>query len=116
MSFNSLRSLKHLNGLRYLREIKATDNQLASVLEMKDPPLHLDTLDLSSNRITAIPDLSKHRSLRVLKLNNNKLTGISGVERNKALRVLDLSENQIEEIQGVDGLGLTELYLGSNQI
>lgn len=116
LSFNCLRSLKHLNGLRYLREIKATDNQLVSVLEMKDPPLHLDTLDLSSNRITAIPDLSKHRSLRVLKLNSNKLTAISGLDRNKSLRVLDLSENMIEEIQGLDGLGLTELYLGNNQI
>ena len=116
LSFNCLRSLKHLNGLRYLTEIKATDNQLASVLEMKDPPLHLDTLDLASNRITSIPDLARQRSLRVLRLNSNKLTGISGLERNKALRVLDLSENMIEEIQGLDGLGLTELYLGNNQI
>jgi protein phosphatase 1 regulatory subunit 7 len=83
---------------------------------MKEIPLHLDTVDLSSNRIAAIPDLSKHKLLRVLKLNTNKITSIKGLDKNKALRVLDLSENQIEEIQGLDGLLLTELYLSNNQI
>jgi protein phosphatase 1 regulatory subunit 7 len=116
LSFNCLRTLKYLNGLKYLTTVRATDNQLTSILELKEAPLHLDSLDLSGNRIAAIPDLARHRSLRVLRLAGNRITAIRGLERNKALRVLDLSENQIEEVQGLEGLGLTELYLSSNQI
>jgi Leucine-rich repeat (LRR) protein len=116
LSFNCLRTLKYLNGLKYLTTVVATDNQLTSILELKEAPLHLDSLDLSGNRITAIPDLGRHRALRVLKLAGNKITAIRGVEKNGALRVLDLSENQIEEVAGLDNLGLTELYLSNNQI
>lgn len=79
LSFNCLRSLKHLTGLKYLTEIKATNNMISSVLEMKEIPLHLDSVDLSSNRIAAIPDLSKHKLLRVLKLNGNKINSIKGL-------------------------------------
>jgi protein phosphatase 1 regulatory subunit 7 len=101
ISFNCLRTLKYLNGLKYLSSVRATDNQLTSILELKEAPLHLDSLDLSGNRIAAIPDLARHKSLRVLKLTGNRITAIRGLEKNKALRVLDLSENQIEEVQGL---------------
>ncbi len=116
LSFNSLTSLKYLNGLSFLTRITASHNQLTKVLDIKQPPLSLDWLDLSNNHITVIPDLSSHLHLRVLKLNSNKLTHISGLQRNRALRVLDLSENLIEEVTGLDGLGLRELYLSSNLI
>jgi Leucine-rich repeat (LRR) protein len=58
---------------------------------MKEIPLHLDSVDLSSNRITAIPDLGKHKLLRVLKLSANKISAIGGLSKNRNLRVLDLS-------------------------
>lgn len=91
LSFNSLNTLKHLTGLKFLTSIKATNNQLTSVLDTKEPPLHLDLLDLSCNRISSIPDLSRHKSLRVLKLNSNKITSINGIDKNKFLRILDVS-------------------------
>jgi Leucine-rich repeat (LRR) protein len=69
---------------------------LSLVLDVKEAPLHLDTLDLSFNRISAVSDLSRHKTLRVLRLKGNKIAAISGVQKNKALRILDLSENQIE--------------------
>jgi Leucine-rich repeat (LRR) protein len=93
LSFNCLKTLRHLNGLKFLTSIKATNNQLISVLDIKEAPLHLDLLDLGNNRITSIPDLSRHKSLRVLKLNANKIGSIHGLSKNKALRILDLSEN-----------------------
>lgn len=93
LSFNCLKTLRHLNGLKFLTSIKATNNQLTSVLDVKEPPLHLDFLDLGNNRIAAIPDLSRHKSLRVLKLNANKIGSIRGLNKNQDLRVLDLSEN-----------------------
>jgi protein phosphatase 1 regulatory subunit 7 len=116
LSFNCLNTLKHLNGLKFLTSIRASNNQLTQVLDTKEAPLQLDLLDLSSNRIAHIPDLSRHRSLRVLRLSANKITAIKGLERSKALRILDLSENVIEEISGLDNLGLRELYLSNNQI
>jgi len=39
----------------------------------------LDSVDLSSNRIIAIPDLGKHKNLRILRLNSNKITSIKGL-------------------------------------
>ena len=91
LSYNCINTLKHLSGLTFLTTIKATSNQLTTVLDTKLPFLHLDSLDLSSNRIGSIPDLSKHKSLRVLKLNTNKIMAIKGIDKNKALKILDLS-------------------------
>lgn len=101
LSYNCLRSLKSLSGLRYLTSLTVCHNQLTTVLHMKEIPLALDCLDLSFNLIASIPDLSKHKALRVLKLSGNKLTNISGIQNNKNLKKLDLSENSIEEIKGV---------------
>ena len=106
LSYNCLNTLKHLNKLKFLTSIKAANNQLINVLDIKEAPLSLDYLDLSSNSIANIPELGKHKSLRVLKLNANKITSIKGLSKNKALRILDLSENVIEEITGLDNLGL----------
>jgi len=96
LSYNCLNTLKHLNGLKFLTSIKAANNQLTNVLDIKEAPLSLDYLDLSSNRISNISELGRHKFLRVLKLNSNKITSIKGLSKNKALRVLDLSENVIE--------------------
>jgi hypothetical protein len=35
LSFNSLNTLKHLSGLKFLTSIKATNNQLTTVLDIK---------------------------------------------------------------------------------
>ena len=108
--------MKHLSGLKYLISIKASNNHLTTVLQLKVPPLHLDRLDLSFNEITRIPDLSVHKHLRVLNLKSNKITHIEGLSKNKKLSILDISENTIEEVKGLDNLNLTELYLSNNQI
>ena len=106
LSFNCLNTLKHLNGLKFLTSVKASNNQLTTVMDTKEPPLHLDYLDLSNNHIASIPELGRHKELRVLKLNANRITAIKGISRNKNLRILDLSENALEEIGGLDNLGL----------
>ena len=83
LSYNALNTLKHLNGLKYLTSVKASNNQLTTVFDTKQAPLHLDYLDLSSNKIAVIPDLSRHKCLRVLKLNSNRIAGIKGIDKNK---------------------------------
>jgi protein phosphatase 1 regulatory subunit 7 len=107
LSYNCLTSLKYLSNLKYIREIKATNNQLITILDMKVLPLYLDTVDLSSNGIISIPNLEKNKFLRVLKLQNNKIVSISGIDKNKNLQILDISENCLEEIKGLDNLNLT---------
>ena len=99
-----------------MTSIVAVNNQLISILDMKQIPDSLDSVDLSYNLITRIPSLDGHKHLRSLNLKGNKIQNITGLENNKKLDILNLSENQIEEIKALDNLNLNELYLGSNKI
>ena len=56
--------------------------------------------------------------LEELKLRHNEIEVIEKIRHLKKLRVLDLSWNQIEDFQAgcLNGLNLTELYLGGNEI
>ena len=116
LSYNRLKSLKYLSGLKYLVKVIAVNNELTSVFDTKKAPLHLDTLDVSSNKITKISDLSMHRHLRVLNLRANRISVIEGISKNAKLEILNLSENVIEEITGLEGLNLKELYVSNNQL
>jgi len=77
----------------------------------------LETLDLSSNRITDISALKKLTGLKYLYLNSNEITDISALERLTELQALTLSSNQIIDISALEKLtGLQYLYLDSNKI
>jgi Leucine-rich repeat (LRR) protein len=88
--------LKYLSGLRYLKKIKATNNELISILDVKKSPLYLDSLDVGHNNILKMSDLSSNQYLRVLNLKANGITVIEGINRNMNLQILDISENKIE--------------------
>lgn len=83
--------MKYLSGLRYLIKIKATNNELTTILDLKKPPLHLDTLDVSSNNISKMSDLSGNKYLRVLNLKANSISVIEGINKNLNLEILDIS-------------------------
>lgn len=71
LSYNKLRSLRCLSGLKFLIKIKASNNELTSILDVKHAPLHLDTLDVSNNKITRMTNLGGNKYLRVLNLKSN---------------------------------------------
>jgi Leucine-rich repeat (LRR) protein len=96
LSDNKLKSLKYLSGLQFLLKIKASNNELTSILDLKKPPLHLDTLDLSNNSISKMTDMSQHHFLRVLILRCNTISVIEGLSKNTNLHILDLSANRLE--------------------
>lgn len=94
----------------------ATNNELTSIFDVKNPPLHLDYLNVSSNSIAKMSDLSCHKHLRILNLRGNQIVQMGGIEKNHKLEILDISENQIEEISGLDDLNIKELYLSNNAL
>ena len=85
LSYNKLKSLKYLSGLKYLVKVTANNNELATIFDTKKAPLHLDTLDVSNNKIAKISDLSMHKHLRILNLRANSITVIEGLSKNSKL-------------------------------
>jgi hypothetical protein len=74
--------LKYLSGLRFLKKIKATNNELTSILDVKKSPLYLDTLDVGHNKILKMNDLSSNQYLRILNLKANSIIVIEGISKN----------------------------------
>lgn len=74
-------------------------------------------LDLSTNLLTRIENLSPLTSLQVLRLSRNRINKIEGLESNINLQALDLSMNQITRIENLNHLKQVRLlYLYGNQI
>lgn len=73
----------------------------------------LKSIDLSENRLTAMPDFSGIQELKFLKLSRNHLRSFSGkdVEHIQYITDLDLSENRLES---VSSLALSKLFLLEN--
>ena len=85
LSYNKLKSLKYLSGLKYLVKVVAINNELTSIFDVKNPPLHLDYLNVSSNAIVKMSDLSCHKHLRILNLRGNQIVQMGGIDKNKKL-------------------------------
>lgn len=77
--------MKYLSGLKYLIKVRATNNELISIFDVKEAPLHLDWLDVSNNAISKMSDLARNRYLRVLNLRSNSIVTIEGISKNKNL-------------------------------
>lgn len=81
----------------------------------------LHTLDLSSNRITAIEDVFELSALRELRLCNNYIAAIpSGIARCAALALLDLRDNRVDGVTCINPLrelfGMHTLVLAGNPV
>ena len=130
---------------RFLRHLSLADNGLTSVAASSLSPLAntLQSLDLSSNLFTEIPDsLASLVSLRALNLSHcmiqslhslarnplpaittlnlraNRLHSLAGIERLLSLERLDLRENKLSdptEIARLTGIpNMTEIYVYKN--
>ena len=79
------------------------DTRAAAIVNNLDSTLPIDTIDLSVNNVTKIPEgISKFQSLADLRVNNNSLTAIGSADGLNLLKAnvtnLDLSNNLIERI------------------
>ena len=71
-------------------------------LLLKDNKGEITTIDLSSQRISSMPNLSILPNLVSLDLSNNKLTTIPSLETCKKLEFLDLSRNNIIDLSALN--------------
>ncbi|XP_046547844.1 leucine-rich repeat and coiled-coil domain-containing protein 1-like [Haliotis rubra] len=91
----------------------------SGVHDIRDVPLrpHLLVLNLHSNYIQQIHNLSRLQQLRHLDLSSNQITRIQGLEGLVSLRTLNLSCNLIAEVSGLSPLrSLVKINLSYNQI
>jgi Leucine-rich repeat (LRR) protein len=99
-----------------LETLSLSSNRITRI-EGLDRLVNLEELDLSSNRVTRIEGLGRLVNLKELNLSTNQITRTDGLEQLVNLEVLWLSSNKITRIEGLDRLvNLEELYLSSNQI
>ncbi|RPA80614.1 L domain-like protein [Ascobolus immersus RN42] len=107
-----------------LTELDLYDNRLPThALTASESTLHLlkdlETLDLSYNKIRAIPEslASDHPELRNLYFVQNKISKIQGVSGLQHLHYLELGANRIRVIENLENLpSLQLLWLGKNKI
>ena len=86
-----------------------------SIIEIKNIPEGLHTLDLSRNKITEIKNIPE--GIHSLQLFNNNITEIKNGVLPQGIRILELSNNKIDEIkEQVLPQCLSILYLHNNKI
>jgi hypothetical protein len=107
---------------RFLRHLSLADNSLTSIRATSLAPLSntLQSLDLSSNLFTEIPDsLATLTALRSLNLANCMIDSLHSLTRNPlpAITALNLRGNRLQSIAGVEKLyPLERLDLRENRL
>lgn len=107
---------------RFLRHLSLTDNGLTSVAAGSLSPLAntLQSLDLSSNLFTEIPDsLASLVSLRALNLSHCMIQSLHSLARNPlpAITTLNLRANRLQSLAGIERLlSLERLDLRENRL
>ncbi|XP_073968402.1 uncharacterized protein isoform X3 [Rhodnius prolixus] len=114
LSYNGITNLRPLKRSRYLVVLDASHNQIKTFA--LESPIFLSFVNLSSNKIVAMPNFSPYWSLKHLNLSYNSIYKIEGIEGLKFLRYLNLSHNKIEFVRDIKNLSLTELILSHNKI
>ncbi|XP_076156700.1 leucine-rich repeat-containing protein 57 [Alosa pseudoharengus] len=95
--------LQRLTG--NLRTVDLSNNKIEALPPFIGHFLHLKSLTINANKLTSLPsELGKLKKLETLSLNGNQLQSLPAcVGQLKALRTLSLSGNQLRELPG--GLG-----------
>lgn len=110
------------NKWRFLRHLSLADNGLTAISAGSLAPLAstLQSLDLSSNLFTEIPDsLATLTSLRALNLSNCMIESLHSLVRNPlpAITTLNLRANRLSSLAGIERLlSLERLDLRENKL
>lgn len=110
------------NKWRFLRHLSLSDNGLTAISASSLAPLAstLQSLDLSSNLFTEIPDsLATLTSLRALNLSNCMIESLHSLVRNPlpAITTLNLRANRLASLAGIERLfSLERLDLRENRL
>lgn len=107
---------------RFLRHLSLPENRLATfgeTLYLQPLSNTLKSLDLSSNPLTDVPDLSCLSSLRAVNLSNCMIESLQSLRTNRmpAVTVLNLQENRLSSLEGLEQLtSLERLDLRKNML
>jgi Leucine-rich repeat (LRR) protein len=102
-------------SLRFLARLQLSHNKITAVPEI--PQANLLHLDLSNNQIETAREFKGHRNLKEFNLENNKLASIVGLANMPNLEVLNLTNNQITNLDTLNCVGsLKKLLLKNNPI
>ena len=114
LSHNRLSALPaSLDNLHKLSLLSASNNQLDSVAAGALPSVHLQQLDLAFNLLPTLPSL-EGLSLHTIDLSHNKLTALPRMPA--TLVSIAASDNQLDQLQLPRCPELLELSLGGNSL
>lgn len=118
LSQNKLNDISALTKLPHLLTLQVDNNEVASLACMAEAELPwCQRLNLSSNKLEAVPSLSALVRLRFLTLATNAITSLEGFAGHQALEELELQENQLASLVGMGQLMvLKKLNVSSNQL
>ncbi|GBG33927.1 Leucine-rich repeat-containing protein 1 [Hondaea fermentalgiana] len=121
LSWNTIVMLNDFGGMPKLRQLQLNRNQLA---EIPDDALvgcdDLESVDLSTNRLTALPlSLLQCSGIQTLDATSNELSALADCSALRSLKILKLGSNKLVDITE-SNLGkcvaLETLFLPSNQL
>lgn len=137
LSKNSIEDVTPLADLRHILQLNLSTNVISQINPWGDGcHTHLMHLDMSGNRLQALPPLQMpalktasfarneidtcqaftgHIRLEVLDLSANKLTALNGVGNMPSLTSLNVSSNNLASLEGIRALpALTDLDISAN--
>jgi len=119
LSNNKLTDIGKVAQLPHVLTLHADNNQVSSLACMTEGANlpWCQRLDLSSNKLQALPSLGSLERLRFAYFAANEITSLEGFGDHPTLEVLHLQENQLTTLKGLGCLeSLQRLVVSSNQL
>jgi len=123
LDHNSLRKFEPAERLSGVKELYLDHNYIKEIDGRNRLLSGLETLSLTSNKLTSLDNMDGFQELKVLRLGNNRITslkGFTGGQISNTLDTLVLSHNQIAHMHDISALAnfpaLSVLDLRSNPI
>ncbi|MBW0498547.1 hypothetical protein O181_038262 [Austropuccinia psidii MF-1] len=115
LSFNLIRKIENLDHLKSLKTFYLIQNKISRIEKLDCLCNTLTSLELGSNRIRHITNLSSLTNLTELWLGRNKISKLEGLESLVNLKSLSIQSNRIVKLEGLENLReLEELYISHN--